>query len=888
MKTTFTIFKQLNLILLLSIFSSNLFATTYYSKTSGANWNDANGWSTTGYGQSTNTGTYPKSTDIANIGDGYSIYINATLSVGTINIGQGSSGIVEFAEAGNYSFSILNALTINSGGKLWYNGNSSRTHTLNIGTNLSNSGTLDLYADADDVVNLVFNRNVNSTVNGLGTFDLNTVTLTKTSSTSFYADVQSSGFENAIRDFIINYGTYNHHNSGTFNVNSSAISGFTIGSDAIFKITQGTVNLSPNQDETTLSGTIIVNGGTLKVGSTAGVTGLHYDKIGAFIPKLDIQSGTMEVYGSIFYKSGASTDPLNFNMSGGILLLNSGSTKSSNSPLFINDVLGSAFVMNDGLITIEAPNISGNSISDFVVCGTNGTVSSGGGIVAFGNNNTTSGSIFTLTPFSSVTLPNIKVTGSNAANIVLCPSANSTANMKALSLYIDQNKTFDLRSVSGTTGDSRSLILTGNIDGINALYSDGTLVARSSHLIFQGIEAQQISGSEIQTLYDLTINNSFGISLAQEVDISGYLSLTNGVLFTSNSSPVSLLAGANCDVGSSTSYVEGPFIQTVTSTLPQTIYFPIGKDGSYRLMSLDVTHSTASAVTYSGEMFNSNPRNLNYTLPTGIDKVSSVRYFQLNRSGPSNLVSASISLNYDVDDGVNDYQYLRIARDDGSSNWVDAGGVGTSNSTGTITSSSFNNPSNIFTFGNAFGGSNVLPVKLISFIAKNEKNKIALYWTTASEKNADRFEIQKSINGSEFNYIGECKANGNSNKIRNYSFYDSDLCNSKVYYKLKQIDFDGKFEYSTIQVVNEVKSSNFSIAPNPGHSDEIKLLQNDLTNEECKIQILDVKGNVVLVKYLELNYNSQIPLGMPSIPGNYLIRISNSNSLVDQKIVVIE
>ena len=179
-------------------------------------------------------------------------------------------------------------------------------------------------------------------------------------------------------------------------------------------------------------------------------------------------------------------------------------------------------------------------------------------------------------------------------------------------------------------------------------------------------------------------------------------------------------------------------------------------------------------------------------------------------------------------------------------------------------------------------------VKLISFIAKNEKNKIALYWTTASEKNADRFEIQKSINGSEFNYIGECKANGNSNKIRNYSFYDSDLCNSKVYYKLKQIDFDGKFEYSTIQVVNEVKSSNFSIAPNPGHSDEIKLLQNDLTNEECKIQILDVKGNVVLVKYLELNYNSQIPLGMPSIPGNYLIRISNSNSLVDQKIVVIE
>ena len=52
-------------------------ATTYYSKSSGGNWNDNTTWSTTGYGQSTNSGTYPKTGDSALVGDGYLVYVTA-------------------------------------------------------------------------------------------------------------------------------------------------------------------------------------------------------------------------------------------------------------------------------------------------------------------------------------------------------------------------------------------------------------------------------------------------------------------------------------------------------------------------------------------------------------------------------------------------------------------------------------------------------------------------------------------------------------------------------------------------------------------------------------------------------------------------------------------
>src|SRR5271168_1181453 len=103
--------------LLLSTIAS---ATTYYSRTTGGNWNVNTTWSTVTYGNAVNTGTYPKAGDIANIGDGYTIYITANVGCASINVGQGTSGVLEYKNTGSYTLTVTGNITLNSGAKFWY------------------------------------------------------------------------------------------------------------------------------------------------------------------------------------------------------------------------------------------------------------------------------------------------------------------------------------------------------------------------------------------------------------------------------------------------------------------------------------------------------------------------------------------------------------------------------------------------------------------------------------------------------------------------------------------------------------------------------------------------------------------------------------------------
>ena len=101
------------------------FATTYYSRTSGGYWNSNSTWSTVGYGIPVNTGTYPGGGDFVLIGNGYTTYLNVSATVSGITVGQGSSGILEILDAGTFTLTVAGSVTINNGGKLWYNGNQS-------------------------------------------------------------------------------------------------------------------------------------------------------------------------------------------------------------------------------------------------------------------------------------------------------------------------------------------------------------------------------------------------------------------------------------------------------------------------------------------------------------------------------------------------------------------------------------------------------------------------------------------------------------------------------------------------------------------------------------------------------------------------------------------
>ncbi|WP_070137184.1 T9SS type A sorting domain-containing protein [Crocinitomix algicola] len=162
-----------------------------------------------------------------------------------------------------------------------------------------------------------------------------------------------------------------------------------------------------------------------------------------------------------------------------------------------------------------------------------------------------------------------------------------------------------------------------------------------------------------------------------------------------------------------------------------------------------------------------------------------------------------------------------------------------------------------------------LPIELISFKATPENNWINLEWITGSELNNDFFTIEHSTDGINWEKIEEIKGAGNSNKRISYSTYDYNSVYGTNYYRLKQTDYDGKFEYSDIQAVN-LNSSNgsFMVYPNPANS-IITLSSEDNINH---IEVYSALGELVMIQDFN-GYSSQNRIDISSLEnGLYIIK----------------
>jgi hypothetical protein len=112
---------------------------------------------------------------------------------------------------------------------------------------------------------------------------------------------------------------------------------------------------------------------------------------------------------------------------------------------------------------------------------------------------------------------------------------------------------------------------------------------------------------------------------------------------------------------------------------------------------------------------------------------------------------------------------------------------------------------------------NVIPVELTSFTASVSNNDVVLNWSTASEINNHGFEVQKMMN-NEFYAIGFVEGSGTTTNEKSYSFYDRNVSSGKLSYRLKQIDFNGAFEYSPIVEVEVAVPVAYTLGqnyPNP-------------------------------------------------------------------------
>jgi uncharacterized repeat protein (TIGR01451 family) len=176
------------------------------------------------------------------------------------------------------------------------------------------------------------------------------------------------------------------------------------------------------------------------------------------------------------------------------------------------------------------------------------------------------------------------------------------------------------------------------------------------------------------------------------------------------------------------------------------------------------------------------------------------------------------------------------------------------------------------------GVSAPLPVELTRFVATAVAADARLNWTTASERNSKHFEVERSLDGRTFERVSKLSAQGNKNQRTDYAYTDANvraLTTQPLYYRLRQVDLDGKVQYSAVQAVRFTQAPGaVVIYPNPAAA-TATLDLSALPAGTYGIQICDALGRVVL--NTQATGGQHTPLVVSSLPqGFYLLRVQNA------------
>jgi hypothetical protein len=264
--------------------------------------------------------------------------------------------------------------------------------------------------------------------------------------------------------------------------------------------------------------------------------------------------------------------------------------------------------------------------------------------------------------------------------------------------------------------------------------------------------------------------------------------------------------------------------------------------------------------------------------------ISGCEYWILDRTNSSASVNVTLSYDSVRSCGVTDLTSLAVARWNGGM-WKDHGNGGVTGTlaAGTIVTLGTVSSFSPFTLASR-NNMNPLPIELLSFTAVSRGEVVLTEWVTASERDNDHFEVERSADGSLFEPVGTLPGAGDSQSELHYALTDEVPLSGMSYYRLKQVDHDGAFTYSDVVPVfrNSAVSAAVRVFPNPTIGAATLVVQ-DASEGAMTVLVTNAQGQAVsLITQVIAAGDVAVPIDLDGLPaGMYAVHVQQADGRVD-------
>jgi|GEM_PF-5133930 len=445
-----------------------------------------------------------------------------------------------------------------------------------------------------------------------------------------------------------------------------------------------------------------------------------------------------------------------------------------------------------------------------------------------------------------------------------------------------------------------------NIQGNLTVASGASLTANSATTAtvrFSGGNVQNVSGAGTINIYHGEINKSGGIvNLQRNLQVRNTLKMIDGNLQTntyifelgeSTSQTGTLTYTSGYVLGNMKRWFSGTSAGTDTKDL-----FPLGYDESgikNRFAKIQFTGGAPSGALTAH--FVGSPMGTN-ALPIVIGSANSAPDITFDITSTENQGYWDIIASSGTFSAVETYtatlvgegfttitdisKLVLLKRPDAATAWFVPGTSGTGTAINTFPAVVRSGISTFSHFG--FGGAdeNPLPIQLLSFNVSCENNQhVAISWSTATETNNEKFIVEKSRNATDWFLLDELKGQGNSNKVVNYELTDRKLANGTTYYRLTQVDFDGKqMTYNTLSTTCE-GTETMIVYPNPASALLNVGINSNNLNGNITVSMIGTDGKVIEQRqFIADSENKLITFNVaPLQAGMYFIQLQDSEGI---------